>query len=411
MASYLSQNRNMYNTQQYGQRQSPPKQVRYQISPPNSSSANSPSIERHYNLQPSHLTNLLKQEPQYYRPSSQQQPYNARYGTESSSSKPAEASEENKSENDKENSSAQQEQETAKTVTTYIKPSRTTNKTSNFTNLLIYIINMIIFALGFVLLILGILYLTTHSYKFSFTTFSIDLMAGFFIAIGAILITMALAGVLASNKIIDNPMILLGYSGILLFFFLILFILGIVGLSLRANNDLFNQTRDNMFSIIRSFDERNPYKHETKKFNWVQSKFQCCGVDGYADFKSLYVYRGNYMPVRYFDQWQYENKYPYIDDVPDSCCVNSNPNCGKQINVFGRDRSSVIHTKGCLSLYYKYFNVDVKFTCVIALIIAGILLFASMLLALAFTLVRKDDSSYYRKRGVDDPTRSNLLKN
>ena len=57
------------------------------------------------------------------------------------------------------------------------------------------------------------------------------------------------------------------------------------------------------------------------------------GVDSYADWKSIVTFRGNSAAgfynypkpndlMVYPNRNQYDNKYPYIDDVPDSCCIN-----------------------------------------------------------------------------------------
>jgi hypothetical protein len=141
---------------------------------------------------------------------------------------------------------------------------------------LIKLTNVSLFGLGSILFIVGLLYLTVYRYEFSFTVFSIDMMAGISLALGAVLAIASLWAVLTMTAF-GRPTCALLLAIFVFFAFVLLFILGVVGLSLNGNGELLTQNRNYMYYTAREFNEQVPYKHATKKFNWLQRKFLCCG--------------------------------------------------------------------------------------------------------------------------------------
>lgn len=260
------------------------------------------------------------------------------------------------------------------------------------TSILIKICNSLTFGLGLTLFIVGVLYLTLYRYEYSFTVYSIDLLAGIFISVGAITGAMGICGIFFIRPL-GRPVTSILFSAFIFIFFLLLFILGVIGLSMNNNGEFLNQNRLNMIATAKKFDESNQYGHLTKKMNWLHRRFLCCGVDSYSDWKAIVTFRGKNGPIKYYENYQNENRYPYIDDVPDSCCVNPNVNCGKQLNVFGRDRSSYINTRGCLALYTKQFFGDIQFLSALAITVSCIYLVLSIILLYIFTLVRNNISA------------------
>jgi hypothetical protein len=99
------------------------------------------------------------------------------------------------------------------------------------------------------------------------------------------------------------------------------------------------------------------------------------------------------MPIRFIDKQNSENNFAYRDDVPDSCCIQQTPGCGKQTYTWGRDRSTVLNVRGCLSIYLRYFSNDLTFLCSLA-ITSGVVFFITSL-ALIFVYMRLKSSSEY----------------
>lgn len=263
------------------------------------------------------------------------------------------------------------------------------NKSIKITSYLINGNNLLLFGIGLTLFTVGILYLTIYRYSYSFTIYSIDLLAGIFLSVGCILCGLSVSGIFLL-KPLGRPVYSILFALIIFVFFLLIFVLGVIGLSMNNNDEFMTQTRENMMKTAKKYDESNVHRHETKKINWVHRKFSCCGVNSYNDWKSLVTFQGVNGPVKFFDK--YDNKYPYIDDVPDSCCLNQVKNCGKNINVFGRDRSLILNTKGCLSLYYNSFSKDVTFLCVLAIIVSTLMIVLIIQLFVIFTLSNRNAS-------------------
>lgn len=252
------------------------------------------------------------------------------------------------------------------------------------------LLNTLTFGLGLSLFIVGIIYLSIYRYSYSLTALSIDLIAGFFLSIGVVLICLTTIRIIYIKNMDIQINIVWIISLALLAFFILLLVLGSVGLSMKDNDQLLNEARSNLEHTARQYDEASSFKHETKKINYIQMRFNCCGVNSFNDWKSLLNYRNPNQPIRYIDKVNYENSYAYRDDVPDSCCINMSPSCGKQTYVFNRDRASVINTRGCLGIYLSYFTNDLTFLCALSITVSIIFFVSS--LGFAFVYMRLKDS-------------------
>ena len=260
------------------------------------------------------------------------------------------------------------------------------------TSVILNLINMGIFGIGLVLFVIGLLYLSIYRYEFSFTTFSIDMMAGLFLTIGILMAFFSGVAVFAV-KPYEKPYAVIFYAAFVFLVCLLLFILGVVGLSMNGSGEFSSQIRNSMLLTASRYDQANPHFHQSRKINWVQQKFKCCGVDSYADWKNMAHYRGSSggnMNIRYVDKYQFENKYPYVDDVPESCCIVASTNCGKQINAVGRDRNSVIYSNGCQQPYLDHFTNDLTFVCALSITISITLLIISLVLVCSFSLIKRN---------------------
>lgn len=301
------------------------------------------------------------------------------------------------------------------------RPSGDDNNADDYktTFLLIKLTNLSLFGLGLVLFVIGVLYLTIYRYEYSFTIFSIDLMAGIYVAVGALLGIVSIIGIMTMSPL-GKPVIAIFIGLVVAVCLIVLFVLGVIGLSLNGNGELLTQNRNNMFYTAREYNELLPYLHSTKKINWLQTKFLCCGIDTYADWKSIVTFRGpNYflragMPndqqvnLQYINQNQYQQNYPYIDDVPDSCCVNIAASCGKQAYSYGRDKGTLINIRGCLSEYNRWFSKDMIFLCAMAVSVSIILLVLALVLVYLYGAIRKNQE--YVIRSYDQQERRKFVR-
>jgi len=100
------------------------------------------------------------------------------------------------------------------------------------------------------------------------------------------------------------------------------------------------------------------------KLNWdmVQTKFQCCGVDGHSD-------------------WFKANAWPNNDYVPDSCCVSPNntvAECGRSGDA------SIWHKQGCLEMISKFILEELHILASIVITLVFLQLFGIIASTLLF---------------------------
>lgn len=71
--------------------------------------------------------------------------------------------------------------------------------------------------------------------------------------------------------------------------------------------------------------------------------------------------------------WQNGSEYLHGKDVPDSCCLSHEKDCGKEIlvdnNILNDDNTTLIYTKGCISKLYS----DMKDSAAMVMGIGGVL--------------------------------------
>ncbi len=151
------------------------------------------------------------------------------------------------------------------------------------TRILTTILNVILFGLSIPILILGILYLTVNQYLYSFTEFNVNLACGFLLGIGALVFILTIMNIVLANLNLRNQTI---FSTVLIsiafitVLFLILLIIGCWGLNVSDHKyKLEKEVRRNLVASISKYDEFAVNKYETVIINWLQTKFECCGID------------------------------------------------------------------------------------------------------------------------------------
>jgi hypothetical protein len=55
-----------------------------------------------------------------------------------------------------------------------------------------------------------------------------------------------------------------------------LFLLGIIGLSMNGNGEFGNQIKNNIESTGYSYRLNDPFRHASRKMDWLQTRFKCC---------------------------------------------------------------------------------------------------------------------------------------
>lgn len=302
--------------------------------------------------------------------------------------------------------------------------------------MLISAINMLFFGISLLLFIIGIFFLTIYMYDFAFTEFNTTLVAGLFIGLGVIVIALTIINLILVQSG-RNQVVLLSSTLIVLMFMALLGI-GIWGLAVSTDEDnLRESVRNNILNAIGRYDETKKYRYETMKIDWLQERFNCCGISSYNDWKSFYLYGGlggaggggmyANKPVNWINQWSVNGNLPYVDNVPDSCCVSKQFNCGKQyfnnlnnninygnnfntlnnnpnnINIPGVynsqnnynyrqnsiNRNMMINTNGCLDTFLQRFNRDILFLSALCVAASLLVIILYVILLFGFFFIKK----------------------
>ncbi|XP_016839390.1 tetraspanin-9 isoform X3 [Nasonia vitripennis] len=161
----------------------------------------------------------------------------------------------------------------------------------------------------------------------------------------------------------QSRFLLITYFSLVILIFMAEFMLGTLAFVFK------DQVGDNMKSQLRygiseHYTEENMHESGTFSNFWdyIQSTFQCCGVDKYYD-------------------WYNIKAWPREERVPDSCCVHRERYCGKQYD--NDDRQLNWYQDGCLSAIQIWLVQRLHFVGTVGLVIGFLQLFgliASMIL-------------------------------
>lgn len=286
---------------------------------------------------------------------------------------------------------------------------------------LIYVFLTVLFGLSVLLFIVGLLYLTVFFYRWSFIEFSTTICAALFISFGGTLIIMIiLNGIMVRADrfqfVLLTPLVSFAFFGTLLG-------IGIWGLAVSHDPRLSDEVRRRILETMRFYVESVPSNEATRKIDWMQSGWRCCGAESSFDWRNYYLYGGgsglpqnnyntyNRHPNSNFFQPQQQQlnidnqvyfgnqfvanvNYPQMSRTPDSCCVAPYYNCGKQGNrwpnsgnMYGQNND--IYTQGCMSMFYPRWLRDLRFVAGFCTGVAVIGLILSVLFLGLYFFIKK----------------------
>ena len=142
-----------------------------------------------------------------------------------------------------------------------------TYETPKIPNMLNSLSNMFAFGFGLLFFIIGIVYLSMYRYSYSLTTYSVDLIAGFMLAAGVILLLLTTARIFF-KKTSTQLCSIVCLSVFLIIFFVLFLILGSIGLSMIDNEQFDYEARNNIIYTARLYDQTNKYRMATNKIDW-----------------------------------------------------------------------------------------------------------------------------------------------
>lgn len=229
---------------------------------------------------------------------------------------------------------------------------------------LLYVFNLIVFLVGNALIVVGALFLTLFKHEFHFAQFSVQFASIVFIIVGVVLVVLAVVGLMLTK--VESQLLKLAHIIGLVLTFLILAVLGIWGFYVLSNDSLKSSTKEELQKSLDGFNDTDTSNTETIEFNWLQHKFECCGLDSINDWsnKSITLLEESLSDSQ-IEELHSQNKTAF--DVPDSCCFNATEGCGKK-----NPDSSTLHQDGCFEKFYSFLASDMKIissiSCILALL-------------------------------------------
>ncbi len=223
-----------------------------------------------------------------------------------------------------------------------------------------------------VLCTIGFFFLTIKANKYEFNSFSITMIAAVFLIFGLASILINIFSLITAKR--EKFGILLACSLVLYFFFFAILSLCLWGLIIINSNEKFNQKiQANMIFSLKNYEEKNELQSDVIKFNWLQTKFKCCGVTSCEDWKS-------HLSPNHLIYKQTGNTTQYMDDVPDTCCKLQSKNCGK---IYSDKKDEMINLNGCFKPFLVYSIRNLNVLCTLGMAISMVDLISIGILSVA----------------------------
>ena len=119
----------------------------------------------------------------------------------------------------------------------------------------------------------------------------------------------------------------------------------------------------------------------TVEIDRLQTKFQCCGLDSYQDWKSTDA--ASLQAISKYEQLISRAQLAF--DVPDTCCRVRSDGCGKNFRA-----RATINVRGCSRPFLTFLSARVFFVACLVLGIAGIDILAVVYMIAICVILRGD---------------------
>ncbi|XP_046861314.1 CD151 antigen-like [Xenia sp. Carnegie-2017] len=134
---------------------------------------------------------------------------------------------------------------------------------------------------------------------------------------------------------------------------------------------LKDDLRGDMISSIEEYG-KDDQEGITKGWDWMQQKFECCGVNDSLDW------------ARYYEKANGSHRI-----VPDSCCVTEKKDCGNPYRNADHSIKHKIYNKGCFNELEDFLKYNLLTIGIIAAVLVVIELVAIILAFLLITHIKE----------------------
>lgn len=193
-----------------------------------------------------------------------------------------------------------------------------------FSRFALFVLNFIVFGVGLATVILASVILSKNSVYGDLLVSGTFTLPTIILVAGLIILLLGFLGCCGALK--ENSCMLQTYAGIVLLLLIAEVVLGILILVYRAEAENF--ITENM---DKTFDKYNSTGDAalTKSLDALQNSLECCGVNGYQDWKNYTFGRET-------------------GDVAMGCCIKMTDSCNEGMALLPLDQvEDKIYTKGC----------------------------------------------------------------
>ena len=230
---------------------------------------------------------------------------------------------------------------------------------SDFIQWSLYLANMLLNVSGQVLIAIGCIFLVIYKSDYFFAEHLLNTTSVIFILIGGLLLALSVIGlfwVYKKNFVLEGS-----YIMCLTVIAIVLLLQATITFSFSLNGFFAGRIFTELRKSVDLFDEFNPSLSHTISLNRIQFNFKCCGLNSFQDWNSSQTLNGQLYRENFLNNEFLLTKDQIWFNVPDSCCANYQPNCGKDFSFY-----HTLHTSGCfevLKLFMHNFALTTFVVC------------------------------------------------
>lgn len=222
-------------------------------------------------------------------------------------------------------------------------------KKEKFIEITLHIFNLLSLCVGISLSLFGFIFITVLKYENSFSSFLIHFFTITILIIGVVIVGLFILGLVV--LITENSLGVAIFTVGLIFCSILLLSLGIWSHTVSTNEKFITRIYNEINQSMILFNETDLKSLNTQRVNLLQSKFKCCGLNNYMEWKTNQKLNKNSILKKDF----LLNKDQVPFDLPDSCCIESEINCGK-----GYVSNRTVFTNGCFSIFQEYLTIRIR---------------------------------------------------
>lgn len=232
---------------------------------------------------------------------------------------------------------------------------------------LMFVFNGIVWVLGLVLFVVGIVVLVEGKNWNEIVDNKTVPVSVMLIIVGLIIAIVGFLGCCGAMK--QNGAMLLVYAIVLGVIIILQCVAGILAFIYSDETKLKEEIEENMNEFIAVYSGKSDVSTD-HVFNVIMEEFECCGISGPDDWKT-----------------KTDNTKWVQTNVPDSCCVNMESECGWDYFTTAESERVKVHSEGCFTKVVDSVQSNLELFGIIALVFLLV-----EILQILFALVLRNDS-------------------